>query len=341
MKSNIRFALIGCGKIGERHVIQIVNHGILSAVCDTSPEKADSFSSQFNVPAYYNINTLLNEQKEVDVVSVCTPNGLHATHSIAALNAAKHVLCEKPMAIKTSDCKDMWRAACQNSRKLFIVKQNRFKPAVALLKKWMDSGKLGTIFSIQVNCFWNRNIEYYKNPWRGTNELDGGTLFTQFSHFIDLLYWMFGDMERIFAMTDNFNHKELVDYEDTGVINFKFKSGTLANMHFSINAYGKSMEGSITVFGSKGTVKIGGQYLDTIDYQHVEGISPEDVLVEKLNIGNLPGPLLNNHNNVYENVCDEISRDVFEEKNVFQAIKTVEIIENIYRSAHTGMPIDM
>jgi predicted dehydrogenase len=154
---------------------------------------------------------------EVDVVSVCTPNGLHAEHSISILKAGHHVLCEKPMALFVNDCSSMITAAERANRRLFIVKQNRFNPPVEAVKALIDQGKLGKLYSVQLNCFWNRNNEYYQNSWKGTRDLDGGTLYTQFSHFIDLLYWFIGDVETVSATTGNFHHQGLIEFEDTGV----------------------------------------------------------------------------------------------------------------------------
>src|SRR5690606_36451631 len=152
-------------------------------------EKADAFAAQYNTKAYYSIEDLLAAEKNIDVVSVCTPNGLHARHSIQALKAGCHVLCEKPMAITVRDCGEMIQAAEKANKRIFAIKQNRFNPPVVAVKQALDDGRLGDVYSIQLSCFWNRNAEYYQNSWKGTKALDGGTLFTQFSHFIDLLYW--------------------------------------------------------------------------------------------------------------------------------------------------------
>ena len=159
------------------------------------------------------------------------------------------------MAIYSKDCMEMMDAAEKNNRKLFVVKQNRFNPPVIAVKKLIAENQLGKIFSVQLNCFWNREDDYYKDEWRGTKELDGGILFTQFSHFIDLLYWMFGDVKNIFAITQNFAHAASIEFEDTGVAIMQFENGAVCTLHFTINSYKKNMEGSITVFAENGTVK--------------------------------------------------------------------------------------
>jgi len=203
----IKFALIGCGRIAQRHAEHINHFGKLTAVCDIISEKADKLAKQYNARAYYSIEDLLNSEKDVEVVAITSPNGLHYEHTIKSLQAAKHVLCEKPMAIKVHDCGEMIKEAEKANRRLFIVKQNRFNPPVQAVKSIIDEDKLGRILSVQLNCFWNRNDAYYKDSWKGTAVLDGGTLFTQFSHFVDLLYWMFGDVKDVKSFTSNVSHK--------------------------------------------------------------------------------------------------------------------------------------
>ena len=184
----IQFALIGCGRIAQRHAEHIHNNGKLIAVCDTIKSRADELALKYDAKAYYSIEDLLLHEKP-DVVSICSPNGVHAQHSIQSLNAGFHVLCEKPLAINVNDCGEMIKAAEKANKRLFAIKQNRFNPPVVAVKKAIDEGRLGKIYSVQLSCFWNRNEDYYANSWKGTKDLDGGTLYTQFSHFIDLLYW--------------------------------------------------------------------------------------------------------------------------------------------------------
>ena len=215
---NLRFGLIGCGRIAQRHGEHIQKVGILQAVCDVEVAKANEMGLKYGSNVYYDIDSLLKNEHGLDVVSICSPNGLHAKHAIAALNAGVNVLCEKPMAITSYDCGEMIKAAERNNKRLFIIKQNRFNPPVVAIKEAIDKGQLGKIYSIQLNCFWNRNEDYYKNSWKGTKELDGGTLFTQFSHFIDLLYWMIGDVKKATALMGNFAHKQSIEFEDTGVV---------------------------------------------------------------------------------------------------------------------------
>jgi UDP-N-acetyl-2-amino-2-deoxyglucuronate dehydrogenase len=335
MKSRIlKFALIGCGRIGHRHAEHINKIGNLVAVCDIDIEKALEFSKKYNSKYFLNIDELFNSNLDIDVVSICSPNGLHTEHSIKALNAKCNVLCEKPMAINVNDCGEMIKAAERNNRRLFAIKQNRFNPPVAAVKEAIDKGIFGKIFSIQLSCFWNRNSEYYKNSWKGSLELDGGTLFTQFSHFIDLLYWILGDVKQVYALTENYAHNDIIEFEDTGVIALKFYSGALGTINYTVNSYNKNMEGSLTIFAEKGSVKIGGQYLNELEYQNIENFEFKDLPKGNTanNYGNYVGSM-SNHDKVYENLIDVLLNDSPISTNAFEALKTVEIIDKIYSSA--------
>ena len=333
MKKKVKFGIIGCGRIANRHAEHIKRLGQLIAVYDIDLEKGKEFALRHQTIFCSNINELL-EMKEIDVISVCSPNGLHAKHSIDSLNCGFHVLCEKPLALSLSDCGEMLKAAERNNKRLFVIKQNRFNPPVSAVKKAIDNNVFGKICSVQLSCFWNRNPDYYNNSWKGTLTLDGGTLFTQFSHFIDLLYWMFGDVNRVFALTNNFGHNGVIDFEDTGVVALEFLSGAIGTINYTVNSYEKNMEGSLTIFGEKGTVKIGGQYLNELEYHCIKdfdfGNLPEGNKAN--NYGNYQGSM-SNHDRVYENLIDVLSSNVPISASAFEGLKTVEIIEKIYTSA--------
>lgn len=330
----LNFAIIGCGRIAQRHAEHIHKQGKLLAVCDIVTEKADQLSEKYNTQSYTDVLTMLQAHPQVDVVTICTPNGLHAAHSIAALEAGFHVLCEKPMALTVQDCGAMINAAERASKRLFIVKQNRFNPPVAAVKKVLEEGRLGKIFSVQLNCFWNRNAAYYQNSWKGTKNLDGGTLFTQFSHFIDLLYWLIGDIKEVNSFLQNYHHQGVIDFEDTGVVSLKFYNGAVGTINYTVNSFEKNMEGSLTIFAEKGTVKIGGQYLNELEYQMIEGYEIKD-----LPAGNPPNNYgqyygsMSNHDKVYENVIDVLSNGGIIATNGFEGLKTVEIIDKIYSAS--------
>lgn len=334
MKNTIRFAIIGCGRIAQRHAEHISNNGKLVAVCDIEKEKADLLAQKYDAKAYYDINDLLERESDIDVVAICSPNGLHAEHSIKALKAGYNVLFEKPMAISVSDCGEMIKASEKYNKRLFAIKQNRFNPPIAAVKEAIDNGIFGKIYSVQLSCFWNRNSGYYENSWKGTKDLDGGTLFTQFSHFIDLLYWMIGDVKQVYALTDNFAHGETIEFEDTGVVALKFHNGALGTINYTVNSFNKNMEGSLTIFAEKGTVKIGGQYLNELEYQNIENFVFADL--PKGNSANNYGSYvgsMSNHDKVYENLVDVLKNGSSISTNSFEALKTVEIIDKIYNSA--------
>ena len=330
----IRFAIIGCGRIAQRHAEHIHAYGELVAVCDIAYEKASSLAEKNKAKAYRNLEDLLKDQTDIDVISICTPNGLHAEQSIACLQSGFHVLVEKPMALNVDDCNAMIAAAEKAGKNLFVIKQNRFNPPVIAVKKALIEKRLGKLFSIQLNCFWNRNNEYYQNSWKGTKYMDGGILFTQFSHFIDLLYWFFGDIATVYAMTDNYAHRSVIEFEDTGAVLLKFANGMIGSIHFTINSFKKNMEGSLTIFGEEGTVKIGGEYLNELEYSCIK-----DFNFDTLPAGNIANDYgtyfgsMSNHDKEYQHIIEMIQSGKMNTDNAFEGMKTVEIIEKIYQSA--------
>jgi UDP-N-acetyl-2-amino-2-deoxyglucuronate dehydrogenase len=328
----LKFSIVGCGRVAQRHAEHIHTLGELAAVCDVLEDKAITLAEKYGAAAYSSIDELLQKTPTVDVIAICTPNGLHATHTIQALEAGYHVICEKPMALTVNDCKAMIRAAEKAGRKLFIVKQNRFNPPVAAVKKLIDEGRLGTLYSVQLNCFWNRGRSYYEgSTWSGTKTLDGGTLFTQFSHFIDLVHWIVGDIREVQGYIANRGHGDSIEFEDTGVIAAQFYNGAIGTINYTVNSHRKNMEGSLTLFGEKGTVKIGGQYLDKLEYQDIQ-----DYTIGVLPTGNPPNHYgeyqgsMSNHDKVYQNVIDTLLGKGTIATDGFEGLKTVEIIDKIY-----------
>jgi predicted dehydrogenase len=331
----LKFVIIGCGKIAERHAAHISKRGVLVAVCDVVKEKADGLASKYGAKAYYSIKDLLDADECIDIAAVCTPNGLHAAHTIQCLNAGLHVLCEKPMALRVEDCRGMIDAAKSSGKVLAVVKQNRFNPPVVAVKELLDKRALGKIYSIQVNCYWNREADYYTSSnWRGTKELDGGILFTQFSHFIDIMYWFAGEVETTIAYLSNYHH-QYIQFEDSGNTIIKFRNGVTGSINFTINSYGKNVEGSVTIIAEKGCVKIGGPYLNTIEFQNLaerqvieltkEGIQANDY-------GTYQGSM-SNHDKVYDNLLKVLMDQDQLSASAEDGLKTVEIIEKIYQSA--------
>ncbi len=325
-----KFAIIGCGRIAKRHAEQINKVGKLVAVCDIVLENAAELAKEYHAKMYLSIEDLLINEKEVDIVSICTPNGLHAEHAIKSLKAHKHVLCEKPLCISSADGKNMIQAAALADKKLFVVKQNRYNPPVQAVKALLKEGKLGNIFSFQINCFWNRPKEYYLNNWKGTKSMDGGTLFTQFSHFIDLLFWFLGDVKEVKAITRNYEHTN-IEVEDTGIVLIEMKSGAIGTLNYTVNSFQKNMEGSFTIFGEKGTVKIGGQYLNELEYQCIDGVKITDLPQGMpANAYGFYEGSMSNHDKVYENLLKAIKEPGYEFASGLEGLKTVEIIEKIY-----------
>ncbi|WP_458925612.1 Gfo/Idh/MocA family protein [Flavitalea antarctica] len=334
MNKEIAFGIVGCGRISEIHASNMALKGRLVAVCDIVQEKADKLAKKFGAKAYYDYQKMLASEPDLQLVSVCTANGQHAHHSILALQNGCHVLCEKPMALNVEDCRKMIEVSETNNRKLFIVKQNRYNPPVKALKKSVEDGLLGKIYSIQLNCFWNRNDAYYQNTWKGTKSLDGGTLFTQFSHFIDLLYWMFGEVAIVEAYIGNYGHIGQIEIEDTGVVILKFEKGAIGTINYTTNSHDRNFEGSLTVFGEKGTVKVGGQYLNKLEYQSIENgrLEIPDPGKSANNYGDYQGSM-SNHDKVFENIIEVLCRKGDIMTSAGEGMKTVEIINRIYAAA--------
>ncbi|MFQ5335636.1 MAG: Gfo/Idh/MocA family protein, partial [Flavobacteriales bacterium] len=218
-EGKVRFAVVGCGHIGKRHAAMIASNdeAELAALCDIRPREALGLEHD-NTPFYSSIEELLSSGIEYDVVNICTPNGLHSEQAILALKAGKHVVCEKPMGITTKGCRKMIEVAEKTGLHVFVVMQNRYSPPAQWIKEVVDKGLLGNIYMVHMNCFWNRDKNYYLRGgdkevgsditlWRGTTSLDGGTLFTQFSHFLDMMFWLFGDIDNIDSRFDDFNHR--------------------------------------------------------------------------------------------------------------------------------------
>jgi len=329
----INLGIIGYGSIGIRHKKEIENnqHCNLVAISDVKDNRLNLLDDP-QIMKYVNYQDLLSIKK-LDIVSICAPNYLHCQMTVDALKAGKHVICEKPMALNSTDCKKMVNTALKNDKKLFIVKQNRYNPPVLAVKELIDSGKLGNIFSIVVNCYWNRNKAYYQeSAWKGKKTKDGGALYTQFSHFIDLMYWFCGDIKSIYSRASNFNNPE-IEIEDTGQVSLGFENGVIGSINFTNCSYGKNMEGSIVLFAEYGTIKIGGQYLNELEYQNIEGKDIRQLPRSKgpNDYGEYQGTM-SNHHKVYENVVNTFKGVESIGVSGIEGMKTVEIIEGAYRS---------
>lgn len=332
-EDKVRFAVVGCGHIGKRHAEMISRNpeAQLVALCDQHSEE-DLNISQYKVPYYRDMNEMLTAHPEIDVVNICTPNGLHAEQSLIALNHKKHVVCEKPMGLTKASCEQVIYKSLQVSRHVFGVMQNRYSPPSVWLKEMIDHRRLGDIFMVQINCYWNRDERYYnKDGWKGTADLDGGTLFTQFSHFIDIMYWLFGDIRDISGRFADFNHAEHTDFEDSGMVNFRFINGGMGCINYSTAVWDKNLESSMTIIGDKGSVKVGGQYMNEVDVCHVENYKmPELPEGSPANdYGAYKGSAANHHF-IIANVVDTLKNRTSATTNAMEGLKVVEIIERIY-----------
>lgn len=334
MNEPVKFAVVGAGHIGKRHAEMIAREpeAQLTAFCDVrSPE--DCQTLEYRVPHFESIEDLLNSGLECDVVSICTPNGLHAEQAIQALNAGKHVVVEKPMGLTKESCERVIYTALQMNRQVFCVMQNRYSPPSEWIKEIVSKGLLGDIFMVQVNCYWNRDERYYKQGgWKGTPDLDGGTLFTQFSHFIDIMYWLFGDIDRIQGKFADFNHQDTTAFEDSGFVSFEFLNGGLGTINYSTSVAMQNLESSITVIGSNGSIKIGGQYMNEVEVCTIKDYTMPELKAS--NPANDYGPYKGsaaNHNFVIKNVIDTLKGRTTATTNALEGLKVVDIIERIYK----------
>jgi predicted dehydrogenase len=262
------------------------------------------------------------------------PNGLHASLAVRALETNHHVVIEKPMALSAKDAQWILDVAQANDRRVFCVMQNRYSPPSVWIKDLLQSGKLGDIYMVQVNCYWNRDERYYQpSGWHGTKDLDGGTLFTQFSHFVDLMYWLFGDISNICTKFNDFNHAGLTEFEDSGIVTFDFILGGMGVLNYSTSVWDKNFESSVTIISSNGTVKIGGQYMNEIVYCHVKDY--EMPHLPPTNPGNDYGHYkgsAQNHHHVIEHVIKALNGDRTADVVLPEdGLKVVGMIERMYQ----------
>lgn len=287
----------------------------------------------FNVPLFSSLTEFLNSDIDVDVINIATPNGFHASQALECLEHKKHVVIEKPMSLNKIDAEKVIFKALHVHKHVFAVMQNRYSPPSVWIKDLIESGKLGKIFMMQLNCYWNRDDRYYKaDSWHGKKDLDGGTLFTQFSHFIDIMYWLFGDIENIQAKFNDFNHNSLTDFEDSGFVSFDFVNGGMGCLNYSTSVWNQNLESSMTIIAENGSVKIGGQYMDKVEYCHVKDYNMPELA--PTNPGNDYGAYkgsAQNHNYVIENVVNVLNGSTAITTNALEGLKVVDIIERIYK----------
>ncbi|NQV53183.1 MAG: Gfo/Idh/MocA family oxidoreductase [Flavobacteriales bacterium] len=334
--AQISFGVVGFGHIGKKHAIMVDGNesSTLKVVVDTDEAKRAEAKKMFPGAALFeSLESFLEADIKLDVVNICTPNGYHATQAIKALESHSHVVIEKPMGLTRQECEDVIFKSLQVSRHVFCVKQNRYSPSSKWLKSLIEEKRLGAINMVQLSCYWNRDIRYYKaGGWKGTKNLDGGVLFTQFSHFVDIMYWLFGDIQNIVAMSTNFSHKGTTEFDDSGLVQFEFVNGGFGSINYSTAIFDTNFESSIVVVGEKGTVKVSGQYMDQVEYCHIKDYEmptlpppnpPNDY-------GDYKGSAANHHY-VIENVIDVLTGKSQITTNALEGMKVVEIIERIHR----------
>jgi len=332
MSNKIKFAVIGCGRIGHRHctIIRSMLQAELIAIVETDQSKHSKIKSEFEVPVFENLDQLKNKNLQIDVLCICTPNGLHVQHCLQGLNNGWHILCEKPFGLKTEDCKQVIELSKTLNKKVFCVMQNRYSPPSAWLKSVLP--KLGQIYLVQINCFWNRNAGYYKDStWKGTLNLDGGPLFTQFSHFVDTLFYTFGDLTIKSATFSKNTLQGITEFEDTGIVNFSLTNGGEGTFNYTTAVHQKNLESSVTIIAEKGTIKIGGQYMEEVLCCDIKGYKMEAIPPTNPpnNYGTYKGSAAN-HGYVFNNVIKALNNELASFTTIQEGLKVVEFIETAY-----------
>ncbi|MBA3827757.1 MAG: Gfo/Idh/MocA family oxidoreductase [Taibaiella sp.] len=340
MSKKIKFAVVGCGHIGKRHAEMISRNEDAELVALADVKNAEDLNiTNYDVPFYQSLDAMLAAHTDIEVVNIATPNGYHARQALQCLEAKKHVVVEKPVALNKADAERVIHKSLHVHKHVFAVMQNRFSPPSEWIKEVIESGILGKVYIVQLNCYWNRDERYYKEgSWHGTQELDGGTLYTQFSHFIDILYWLFGDINNIQAKFADNNHADTTDFEDSGFVSFDFVNGGMGSLSYSTSIWDKNLESSMTIIGENGSVKIGGQYMDKVEYCHIKDYTMP--ALAPTNPGNDYGAYKGsaaNHHYIIENVVAVLRGNTTITTNALEGMKVVDIIERIYQCKDGAM----
>ncbi len=340
MSKILRFGLIGCGRVAPRHAESIdeLPDTTLVAVADIRASRAGHFARQYHAAAYTDYRRLL-ELRDIDVINICTPSGLHAQMAIEAMRAGKHVIVEKPMALSLADADAMRQTAEETGQKLCIVLQNRYNPPMLELRQVVDSGRLGRLLLGSATVRWYRTQEYYEDEWHGTWAMDGGALMNQSIHHIDALQWMMGAPASIFAYTATLAHR--MEAEDTGVAVVRFQSGALGTIEGSTITYPENLEGSVAVFGERGSLKVGGVALSRKSIWKIGGElehERERLTRDQVDPATIYGT---SHRAVIEDMIEAITSDRQPKTDGREARKSVAMVLAIYESARSGQPVDM
>ena len=338
----VRIALVGCGRISRNHLEAIakVQELELVSVCDVMIDRAREAGAAYGVPAFASLDEMLATVPS-HVVTVCTPSGLHPAHGIVAAQAGRHVVTEKPMAISLEGADRLVQACDAAGVHLFVVKQNRLNPPIQLLKRAVEKGRFGRIFMANVTVRWTRPQDYYdQESWRGTWEFDGGAIMNQASHYVDLMQWIVGPVESVMAKTAT--QARRIEAEDSGVAILKFRSGALGVIEVNVLTYPRNLEGSITILGEKGSVKVGGTAVNKVEHWSFETYDDDDKLVEASNTSP-PTVYGFGHEGYYRNLLPVLRGLSTPDTDGRAGRKSLELILGIYESAKTGreMPIPL
>ncbi|MEW6707264.1 MAG: Gfo/Idh/MocA family oxidoreductase [Pseudomonadota bacterium] len=337
----IRFALVGCGRISANHMAALQRHGEraeLVAVCDNRPEALQAAVDKTGAAGFASLDALL-AGNDADIVVLATPSGLHPRQAIKVAQAGRHVLTEKPMATKFDEGMQMVRACREAGVKLFVVKQNRLNATMQLLKGAIEQRRFGRIVMVNVNVFWTRPQSYYDDaPWRGRWDLDGGAFMNQASHYVDMVDWLVGPVDNVHAYTATLARD--IEAEDTGVMSLRLRSGGLASINVTMLTHGKNFEGSITVLGEKGTVRIGGVAVNEIQHWEFEDPRPEDAQVKSANYAP-PSVYGFGHPLYYDNVIRTLRGETDAAVDGYEGLRSLEVIIAAYRSARDGQRVGL
>lgn len=337
----IRFALVGCGRISKNHFSAIEQHATrveVVAVCDADPAALKAAASATGAKPYSSLNAMLKDA-DADIVVLATPTGLHPEQTIQIAESGRHVMTEKPMATRWLDAKHMVSACDAAGVRLFVVKQNRRNPTLQLLKRAVEKDRFGRIYMVNINVFWTRPQSYYDSAaWRGTWEFDGGAFMNQASHYVDLLDWLVGPIESVQAYTATLGRN--IEVEDTGVVSMRWRGGALGSMNVTMLTYPKNLEGSITIIGEKGTVRIGGVAVNEI--QHWEFAEPDsddsqvkDASYQTTSVYGFGHPLY------YDNVINVMRGEAQPETDGREGLKSLELLIATYISARDGRRVSL
>lgn len=337
----IRFAVVGCGRISRNHFEALAQHtqrAELVAVCDIDPVALDAATKRTGVRGYRDLDALL-KGSDADIVVIATPSGLHPAQTIQIAGAGRHIMTEKPMATRWEDGKRMVRACDEAGVRLFVVKQNRLNGTLQLVKRAIDKARFGRIYMVTLNVFWTRPQSYYDSAmWRGTWEFDGGAFMNQASHYVDLLDWLIGPVESVQAYTATLARN--IEVEDTGVASIKWRSGALGSVSVTMLTYPKNLEGSITIIGEKGTVRVGGVAVNEV--QHWEFAEPdeqdEQVKTASYKTSSVYGF---GHPLYYDNVIKVLRGEIEPETDGREGLRSLELLIATYISARDGRRISL